>query len=346
MENSFKSLVDGSVSTLILLPVDPVFDEVAAGLSLFLSLGLSKKDVSIVCPSPMLVEFNKLIGVNKISTELGSKNLVIRFKDYQAENIEKVSYDIENGEFKLSVIPKVGQIAPNQNQVNINYSGASATAVILIGGEGEKSFPALTTNSDLASAKLIFLGIQAPKFAPTRQIISFARPVSSASEIAATLIKESGYQIDVDTATDLLLGIELSSNNFTLSGVTADTFQIVSDLVKLGGKREPLAFAKQQMQQMQQMMQNPTAQQQFRDQLQQLSKQPTPQPAQPPIPVQPPIVQPQEAVQQVLQQTASQPQPTNNQVPVTDNTEAKEGVVENPPVDWLNPKIYKGTSVG
>jgi len=47
------------------------------------------------------------------------------------------------------------------------------------------------------------------------------------------------------------------------------------------------------------------------------------------------------------QPTYQQPQPMvqGNQMPVVENTEAKEGVVENPPMDWLNPKIFKGTSV-
>jgi hypothetical protein len=48
-------------------------------------------------------------------------------------------------------------------------------------------------------------------------------------------------------------------------------------------------------------------------------------------------------VQPTYQQSQSPVMGTS--MPVVENTEAKEGVVENPPSDWLNPKIYKGTSV-
>src|SRR3990167_10506820 len=100
MDNSFSSLVDSASSVLILLPNKPYFDQVAAGLSLYLSLA-DRKSATISCPSPMMVGFNRLIGVNKIVEEIGNKNLMIKFAGYDANNIEKVSYDIENGEFKL-----------------------------------------------------------------------------------------------------------------------------------------------------------------------------------------------------------------------------------------------------
>ena len=142
MDNSLKSLIDSSQSILILLPTKPYFDQVAGGLTLFLSLKTSKQ-VAISCPSEMLVEFNRLVGVDKVTSEFGNKNLVIKFTNYKASGIERVSYDIENGEFKLSVIPKPGVIPPNQDQVSMGYAGLSADVVILIGGANYSQFPAL-----------------------------------------------------------------------------------------------------------------------------------------------------------------------------------------------------------
>src|SRR3972149_3066864 len=129
MNESFSSLVDSASSILILLPNKPYFDQVAGGLSLYLSLS-DKKPTAVSCPSPMTVGFNRLIGVNKISSEFGNKNLVITFPNYDAANIEKVSYDIENGEFKLTVVPKEGFTAPQKEQINITHSGISADLVI------------------------------------------------------------------------------------------------------------------------------------------------------------------------------------------------------------------------
>ena len=77
MENSFKTLIDSAQEILILLPSKPFLDQVAGALSLYLSLSESGKSVSISCPAPMVTEYSRLIGVDKVGSDLGSKNLVI-----------------------------------------------------------------------------------------------------------------------------------------------------------------------------------------------------------------------------------------------------------------------------
>ncbi|MBU0776767.1 hypothetical protein KKH23_04055 [Patescibacteria group bacterium] len=219
------------------MPTKPFFDQVAAGLSLYLSLR-EKKDVSISCPSPMVVEFNRLVGVNKITQELGNKNLVVRLVDYPAENIERVSYDIESSEFRLTIIPKPGFPSPLKEQANLSYSGVSADVVILIGGANKSHFPAVISSKELIGAKMIHIGTRALPISPEKSIMSFARPASSCSEIVADLIKESGFVLDVDVATNLLAGIEEGSNKFSSSEVVANTFQAVADLMRVGGVRK------------------------------------------------------------------------------------------------------------
>jgi nanoRNase/pAp phosphatase (c-di-AMP/oligoRNAs hydrolase) len=237
MDNSFGSIINSANSVLILLPTKPFFDQVAAGLSLYLSLK-EKKDVSISCPSQMVVEFNRLVGVNKVTQELGNKNLVVRLVDYPAENIERVSYDIENSEFRLTIIPKPGFPSPKKEQANLGYTGVSANTVILVGGANKTHFPAISSSKDLAGAKIIHIGTRALSISPESDIMSFAKPASSCSEIVANLIKESGLTLDVDIATNLLVGIEDGSKKFSSSEVVADTFQAVADLMRVGGVRK------------------------------------------------------------------------------------------------------------
>lgn len=239
MDNSFSSAIESGNSFLVLLPKKPFFDQVAAGLALFLSIR-DKKETIICSPSPMVVEFNRLVGVNKITGELGSKNLTIRFSDYNANNIERVSYDIEDGEFRLTVIPKPQAAAPTKEQVGFSYSGVSADTVILVGGANESHFSALTS-VDLAGAKLIHIGTRALSLSQDKNLISFARPASSVSELVASLIKESGLSLDADIATNLLLGIEEGSSKFSTAEVTADTFETVAQLLRAGGKRKSQA---------------------------------------------------------------------------------------------------------
>lgn len=235
MGGSFSTILNSSKSVLILLPTNPHFDHVAAGLSLYLSL-MGKKEVAIACPSPMLVEFNRLVGVNKIASELGNKNLIIRFAGYPVDDLEKVSYEIESGEIKIKVEPKPGVPAPKKEQVDMSFAGVAADLVILVGGGHDGHFP-LLGSTDLTNARYAHIGVKSLLISGGAQIVSFASPASSVSELMGNLIREANYEIDADIATNLLMGLEEGSRGFSNPDVNATTFATAADLMRAGGKR-------------------------------------------------------------------------------------------------------------
>jgi len=284
MNESLKTVIDSAKSILILLPKNPYFDQVAAGLGLYLGLKATK-DVSISCPTPMVVDFNRLVGVNKISSELGNKNLVVKFKDYNAEGIERVSYDIDGDEFRLSVIPKNGVIPPSKEQIAITYSGVAADTVILIGGANESHFPDLS-KEDLLGAKLVHVGTNNLVLSNMRKYISLSENTSSTSEVVAKLLKGAGISFDGDIATNLLSGMHIGSKGFSSMNVTSETFQLAADLMQAGGKHNP-----------------------------------------------------KDRIEKKDFPRGSVPSPVSNPKPI------QETKSEEPPKAWLEPKIYKGTSV-
>ncbi|HKB88200.1 MAG TPA: hypothetical protein VKC53_00980 [Patescibacteria group bacterium] len=303
MDTSFTSLTDAAASILVLLPTKPYFDQVAAGLSLYLSIH-ETKNVTISCPTPMMVGVNRIIGANKITTELGNKNLTIKFKDYDANNIEKVSYDIVNGEFNLTVVPKAGFTAPQKEQMDLNFSGVSADLIILVGGGNSSHFPILES-TELSSAKIAHIGNRALSL--NRDVMSFALPGATTSELVANLIKENNMPIDADIATNLVFGIEEGSESFMSSEVTPGTFETFAWLMRSGGQRLPKTNLVST--------------------------------AFPPgsIPTQS-FSQPR-SVKSVPQMV-----PESNPDPVLEQVENKEEVLENPPDDWLQPKVFKGAA--
>lgn len=235
MQN-LTQILASSKSILILLPTNPHFDQVASALALYKTLKQegNHPETVIACPSPMLVEFNRLVGVDNITGELGNKNLVITFKDYPVDDLNTVSYEIVGGEIKIKVEPKPGVMAPKQEQIDLSYSGVAADTVILIGGAHDGHFPALSS-PDLASTKLIHIGVRDINL--QNKPLSLARQASSISEIVWKLLTDSNWNIDEDMATNLLMGVEDGSKNFTSPETNADTFTAMAELMKAGGKR-------------------------------------------------------------------------------------------------------------
>lgn len=319
MDNGLSSIVNSANSILVLLPEKPNFDTVAAGTALYLSLLNGKPGTSIACPSPMMVGFNRIIGVNKIASELGNKNLKIKFASYDANNIEKVSYDIINGEFNLTVVPKPGFPSPTKEQMEVGFSGVAADLVVLVGGAGDNDFPALSSN-DLASAKIAHIGNRA--FNSGREVMSFAQSGSTISEVVANAIKDNGFGgIDPDISTNLIMGVEEGTSNYGSNDVSANTFETVAYLLRNGGQRTPRI---------------------------KMSPMGFPPGSIPNQPFNTPVNQmPQMPIRQVQQTVASVPQESAPQVsiPVQDleGTDEYEQDI-NPPDDWLQPKVFKGST--
>jgi hypothetical protein len=134
-----------------------------------------------------------------------------------------------------------------------------------------------------------------------REVMSFAKPGATTSELIANLIKENNLGVDPDIATNLLMGIEEGSSNFASPEVTPDTFETFAYLLRSGGQRSPKT---------------------------KLSPMSFPAGS---IPTQP------------FNQAPAAAAPMAE--PILEQVEAKEEAIENPPEDWLQPKVYKGTSV-
>lgn len=236
MQN-LAQVLSSTKSLLILLPTNPHFDQVAAGLGLYKAIkgSGSVKDITISCPTPMMVEFNRLIDVDKVTTELGNKNLIISFKDYAVDDLNTVTYEIVGNEIQIKVEPKPGVPAPKSNQVDLTYSGVAADTAILIGGAHEGHFPVLA-NPELRDIKLIHIGVRDINL--NHKPLSFARQASSISEIVLKLVTDSNWEVDSDLATNLLMGVEEGSKNFTSPETSAETFSTMAALMQMGGKRE------------------------------------------------------------------------------------------------------------
>lgn len=233
----FQKLLSEAKSALIVLPQNPSFDAVAGGLSL--SLALAKNSIlgTVACPTQMIVEFNRLVGVDKVRDDLGDSNLVIAFADYPPDDIERVTCGIEGNKFTLLVLPKPGNKSPREDQVSLSYSGASADIVIAVGANYPEGIGKFAQKKDIFQGENLALLANIPLAGWTRAIELIDASGSSISEVAYDVIEGSGLSFDEDIATNLFLGIEAGTRNFTSQKVNAETFSRVANLLRRGAKR-------------------------------------------------------------------------------------------------------------
>lgn len=232
-----KDLLNSAKHVMLFLPENPHFDSVASALSLKLGLSSLGKNVTILCPQEITVEFNRLVGVNTIATGFGTRHLVISFPG-QTEHVDKVSYNMENGELQLVVTPKPN--APDLDHTKLKFVVHTnhSDLAILVGvhqlldlGNFYHSGRDFFTNT-----KLVSLTVDLPQENYTSHQL-YDPNASSLSEMTLNILESLELRVDQDIATNLLHGLEKATDSFTSPDVSHATFEVAAKLMRRGARR-------------------------------------------------------------------------------------------------------------
>lgn len=369
-----------STSPAILLSQNPSLDAVHAAFALY--LGLSKMGKTPVIAASAKVNY-PIKDIDLIRTSVGSSgdNLVISFP-YTDGSIDKVDYRIENNTFNLIVIPRPGFPKVTPEQIAFSYSGGKIDCIITLNALSMGSIGKIFTENQATFDQLPLINIDRHPNNMQYGSVNYVIPaVASVSQLVFDVMRGVQIAIDGVMATQILNGIVVATNNFTLPTANAEVFADVAELMKLGAVRE-------EPQQPQVASTNPAAGRQPVQSQRAQNQQPVNQP-------QNPRSRPQQQAQQPKQQsvpnsqdpgnrpqaqrqvqrgsggqppqssrqaqnpappTKAQPQaPAQNkswieeipqddtQPSVAHNTQASgNGNADNAPQDWLKPKIFKG----
>lgn len=237
---SFQDNLKDIKSVVILMPENPSLDTVAGATSLMLALQEAGKETTIAAPSPMIVEFNRLVGVQKVTDSIDNKNLTISFEEYDATSVERVSYNIENGKFMLVISPKAGTTPPNKDQVIVGYRGVAGELVIVVGAASRDSLGKFAKNEELfnQNTRVAVVG-NAPVQNFTQNLELINPQASSISEVVHDILESASLNVTPDIATNLFMGLRAGSDNFQ-KGITAETFTRASRLLSSGARLEPV----------------------------------------------------------------------------------------------------------
>ena len=352
-----KELIDGNQTIGIVVSANPSFDQMAAGLGLYLAIKQMNKNVSLVCPTDPTVEVSSLVGIDKVQKSFGGVggDLVVSFP-YKDGEIEKVSYNVDGG--KLQIVVKAGAqgLSFSQSDVNFQQGGALPSLVFFIG-------VADLQQVGFAPASGVTIVNIDNKTNNTKygDVIHVDSKFTSLSEEVADFLTllEPQIELDTDTSQNLLSGILSATNDFQNGQGSYLAFEMAGILMKKGAVRSSNgAYAKPVATSMPtsnyfppQPTQTPIAQPTELPQIFQPSNQSQGEPASQPIatpnfgnifqpaaqPIQQPITPVEHVAVESMQTPAQNTQPVMSVQPVQSN--------QQPPADWLMPKVYKGSSV-
>jgi hypothetical protein len=324
-----------------------------AALSLYLSLKDMGKALSIATPNEPMVEVSSLVGINEVKTNIGeaSGDLVVSFP-YREGEIEKVSYTRDSD--LLNIVVKAGEKGLNFDEKDVKFTrGSTAPELLFVVGAARLSdLGKLFDPAILKDTAVVNLDNKSENQG-FGDIVIVSTKFSSVSEIIANVIFSAGLKMDLDISQNLMLGIATATNNFQDPETSSMAFEMAGVLMRNGALRptpqvtlrrklatdfddeEEISFPENGFDQPKytktpgelEREVRPDPKPMFRPQpqpknpLSQSKAQMRPQPQ-----VQP---RPQQSVQSQFQ---SQAKPQSN----VQNDDAPE--------DWLEPKIYKGST--
>lgn len=224
-------------SLMVLLPADATFDQVAAGVALTQQLIAQGKEVQLGMPAEPEVDTQTIVQAELIRQQLGNKNLQVSFA-YQPEQVDKVSYHIDETQsrFYLVIRPQKGHSPLDTSTIAMDYTGTEADMVFLIGIHEWESLEHLYVGYEdvFQDATVVTLHTFEPPIGTIKLNIS---GFSGYSEAVAGLALQMGWQWPADAATNLLQGIEEMTDSFKSLATTAETFDLVAQLIRAGARR-------------------------------------------------------------------------------------------------------------
>jgi len=238
--SEIQRLIGPAKDLLICLPKNASFDQVAAGLTLYLLFSGNNRTASILAPDPMTVGLSHLVGLDKIKTKLESRNLILTI-NVPLESIDKVTSDDVGQHLRLVVIPKEGFPAITREQVLFSSTQKDTDLILTVGVPKFESLAQIyQDNQELFRQKPII------NLDNNSQNTGFGRlnivdpTAASICEIVVSIINGLSFALTEDMAANLLQGLRSATNNFQDPKVTAATFEAAAWCLKATGNQTTL----------------------------------------------------------------------------------------------------------
>lgn len=233
-----KNILQQTRSAIIFIKANPNLDQILTAFALANSLENSEISVELACTDYESVDVSTFsIDLSILKKKIGNQNLTISFP-YREDAVEHVSYHIsdDSSRFYLVVKPQRGSKPLDSNEVEFDYSGIDTDLIFTVGVHDWDQLEYLYSEQESLFSKVPVVSVHTFAVDTTRLQIN-TEGFNSLSEGLVWFLEGLGLQPNSEGATYLLQGIEASTDSFKSLATTADTFESVAKLMRLGARR-------------------------------------------------------------------------------------------------------------
>ena len=215
--SQIKPLLDTAKTALIVVPQISV-DSIGAALGLALALKKKNIDTKVFSPQKTDQNYSKLAGLELLTDVANTSNDLIVTLDYPLDQIDQVSYNDDGGKLNLVVKTKPNAPKVENDHIAINNQSTIADVCIMLGDESS-----LGTNATITQ-KGNWIFISPVNITKAWAKASLIDPDAPFSEVFTFLLPMLGLTIDADSGKDLLIGLRVATQSFSVN-VSPESFE-------------------------------------------------------------------------------------------------------------------------
>lgn len=214
--SEIKNLLTTAKTALIAVPQLNI-DSVGSALALALLLKKSNITTKVFCPQKTDANYTKLSGL-ELLTDIYNPNDLIVTLDYPLDQIEKVTYNQDNGKLNLVVQTKDGSPKVAENQILISNQASTADINFILGDE-----TLLGAHSNIVT-KGNWINISPTNIEKPWAKANVVDQDAPFSEILTFLLPMLGLELNPDSAKNLLIALRVATQSFSIN-VSPETFE-------------------------------------------------------------------------------------------------------------------------
>ncbi len=214
--SEIKNILGTAKTALITVPQLNI-DSVGSALALALLLKKANITTKVFCPHKTDANFTKLNGL-ELLTDVYNQNDLIVTLDYPLDQIEKVTYNQDNGKLNLVVQTKDDSPKVAENQILISNQASAADINFMLGDE-----TLLGANTNMVN-KGNWINISGTNIEKTWAKVNILDQDAPFSEILTFLLPMLELQLTPESAKNLLIALRIATQSFSVN-VSPETFE-------------------------------------------------------------------------------------------------------------------------